>query len=300
VRIEKLACQAARAPWISAPSPTRAHRRRTRRRRRGRSGRRRAEPARRRRPARGAATRTCCCRRCTRSRRASAGSPRGALGYLCERLHVPPAEAYGVATFYALFALAERPPVVHVCDDLACHAAGADALIAALTKRAGAPARRATARRGCRARASGCASARRRRCSRSPGEAPRAGRGAGRCGSRDALARSQAPTRPPAVPRSAVATAGVSRAPLLARVGRSTRRASTTTARTAATRRCARPRARAGFVLREVTDAGWSAAAARPSRPGASGRRSPRTPRARTTWCATPTRASPAPSRTAC
>ena len=30
----------------------------------------------------------------------------GALGYLCQRLHVPPAEAYGVASFYALFALA--------------------------------------------------------------------------------------------------------------------------------------------------------------------------------------------------
>ncbi len=28
---------------------------------------------------------------------------RGALGYISERLTVPPAEAYGVATFYALF-----------------------------------------------------------------------------------------------------------------------------------------------------------------------------------------------------
>jgi NADH-quinone oxidoreductase subunit F len=60
--------------------------------------------------------------------------PPGALGYVCERLHVPPAEAYGVATFYALFSLAERPPVaLHVCDDLACHAAGAPALKQALT-----------------------------------------------------------------------------------------------------------------------------------------------------------------------
>lgn len=57
----------------------------------------------------------------------------GALGYLCERLHVPPAEAYGVASFYALFSLAERPPrVLHVCDDLACHAAGAPRLAEAL------------------------------------------------------------------------------------------------------------------------------------------------------------------------
>ncbi len=57
----------------------------------------------------------------------------GALGYICERLHVPPAEGYGVASFYALFALEERPTaIVHVCDDIACKAAGADALIAEL------------------------------------------------------------------------------------------------------------------------------------------------------------------------
>ncbi len=51
----------------------------------------------------------------------------GALNYVCERLIVPPADAYGVATFYALLATEERPPiVVHVCDDIACFAAGAD------------------------------------------------------------------------------------------------------------------------------------------------------------------------------
>ncbi|MEO7093658.1 MAG: NAD(P)H-dependent oxidoreductase subunit E, partial [Polyangiales bacterium] len=43
----------------------------------------------------------------------------GALGYVSRRLSVPPAEAYGVASFYALFALTKRPKVVaHVCDDL--------------------------------------------------------------------------------------------------------------------------------------------------------------------------------------
>ena len=56
---------------------------------------------------------------------AAAGARRldqpGALGYICQRLNVPPAEAYGVASFYALFALEPRPPVVvHVCDDIAC------------------------------------------------------------------------------------------------------------------------------------------------------------------------------------
>jgi NADH-quinone oxidoreductase subunit F len=52
-----------------------------------------------------------------------------ALNYVCRRLTVPPAEAYGVATFYALFATKTRPPVVaHVCDDIACRLAGADEL----------------------------------------------------------------------------------------------------------------------------------------------------------------------------
>jgi NADH-quinone oxidoreductase subunit F len=49
----------------------------------------------------------------------------GALGYACRRLEVPPAEAYGVATFYALIALEERPAdVLHVCTDLSCRLAG--------------------------------------------------------------------------------------------------------------------------------------------------------------------------------
>ena len=51
----------------------------------------------------------------------------GALGYASRRLDVPPAEAYGVATFYALLSLEERPPeVLHVCTDLACKLAGAE------------------------------------------------------------------------------------------------------------------------------------------------------------------------------
>jgi len=57
----------------------------------------------------------------------------GALGYICRRLGVPPAEAFGVASFYAMFALQRRPPtVVHVCDDIACKAAGADAILSQL------------------------------------------------------------------------------------------------------------------------------------------------------------------------
>src|SRR5262245_28872456 len=49
----------------------------------------------------------------------------GALGYACRRLEVPPAEAYGVATFYALISLEERPAEqLHVCTDLSCRLAG--------------------------------------------------------------------------------------------------------------------------------------------------------------------------------
>ncbi|HEX4954115.1 MAG TPA: NAD(P)H-dependent oxidoreductase subunit E [Thermoanaerobaculia bacterium] len=54
---------------------------------------------------------------------------RGALNHICRRLTVPPAEAWGVLTFYHLFATEPRPPVVaHVCDDIACRARGAEGL----------------------------------------------------------------------------------------------------------------------------------------------------------------------------
>ena len=54
---------------------------------------------------------------------------RGALNHVSKRLAVPPAEAYGVASFYALLPTTPRPPIVaHVCDDIACRLArrGAD------------------------------------------------------------------------------------------------------------------------------------------------------------------------------
>jgi len=57
----------------------------------------------------------------------------GGMNYLCQRLSVPPADAYGVATFYALLATEPRPQrVVHVCEDLACRCHGSDELIASL------------------------------------------------------------------------------------------------------------------------------------------------------------------------
>ncbi len=62
----------------------------------------------------------------------------GALNYVCTRLSVPPADAWGVATFYALFSTTPRPRrVLHVCDDIACKCRGADVLIAQLERQVG-------------------------------------------------------------------------------------------------------------------------------------------------------------------
>lgn len=55
----------------------------------------------------------------------------GGLNYLCDVLQVPPAEAYGVATFYELFRTDDpghTESIHHVCMDTSCHIAGAEAL----------------------------------------------------------------------------------------------------------------------------------------------------------------------------
>ncbi len=62
----------------------------------------------------------------------------GGLNHVCERLGIPPAEAWSVATFYAQLATAPRPRrVVHVCDDVACMARGAKRLCAELERTLG-------------------------------------------------------------------------------------------------------------------------------------------------------------------
>ena len=64
----------------------------------------------------------------------------GAFNEICRQLLVPPAEAYGVASFYALLSTNERPPrVAHVCDDIACKLRGADGLCATLEHKFGSP-----------------------------------------------------------------------------------------------------------------------------------------------------------------
>jgi NADH-quinone oxidoreductase subunit F len=63
----------------------------------------------------------------------------GALNHIAERLTVPPADVYGVATFYALLSVEPRPPrVIHVCEDLACRCNGSQELIARLEEHHGA------------------------------------------------------------------------------------------------------------------------------------------------------------------
>ena len=57
----------------------------------------------------------------------------GALNYVAVRLDIAPAEVHGVASFYGMFSLQPRPPVVaRVCDDIACVTRGSDKVCAAL------------------------------------------------------------------------------------------------------------------------------------------------------------------------
>ena len=62
----------------------------------------------------------------------------GGLNHVCEVLQVPPAEAYGVATFYVMFRLDDpnhdlgTTHVTHVCVDAACQIAANEELIAEL------------------------------------------------------------------------------------------------------------------------------------------------------------------------
>jgi NADH-quinone oxidoreductase subunit F len=64
----------------------------------------------------------------------------GAVNYVGLRLNVAPAEVHGVASFYGMFSLEPRPPVVtHVCDDIACMTQGAEKLCGDLEKKLGSP-----------------------------------------------------------------------------------------------------------------------------------------------------------------
>ena len=100
---------------------------------------------------------------------------RGALNEISRRLEVPPAELWGVVSFYHLLATTPRPPVLaHVCDDIACRSKGGEALCEALERTLGPP---GTARDGAAWMRSPCLG----QCERAPaalvtaaGEPPRA------------------------------------------------------------------------------------------------------------------------------
>lgn len=64
--------------------------------------------------------------------------PEEVLAYVATALELPPARVYGVATFYAHFALKPKGKyVVHVCDGTACHVKDSEALLGAIRKRLG-------------------------------------------------------------------------------------------------------------------------------------------------------------------
>jgi len=61
--------------------------------------------------------------------------PEEVLAYVATSLGLPPARVFGVATFYAHFALKPKGKyVVHVCDGTACHVKDSEGLLGAIRK----------------------------------------------------------------------------------------------------------------------------------------------------------------------
>ncbi len=227
-----------------------------------------------------------------------------AINYVAKRLAVPPAEAYGVATFYALYATKPRPPVVaHVCDDIACRLAGAEDDL----RRSHAGRRRGRRRRSTTAGPPGsarpawaCATSRRPRSSPSAGEQARNVTAAPVDAAGIAARLHASAMRRAAVARAAPAT-GPAASPPTARSESSIRPRSTTTASTVATRPAPRAGDRPGSGHRRGHDIGPGRARWRriPDRAEVGRGRRP-AGAVRTTSSATPTNRSRARSRTGC
>ncbi|MHC4885782.1 MAG: NADH-quinone oxidoreductase subunit NuoE family protein [Planctomycetota bacterium] len=67
--------------------------------------------------------------------------PKAVMGLVASALDLPPAKVYGVATFYAHFALEPKGRfVIRLCDGTACHVKRADGILEALTERLALPA----------------------------------------------------------------------------------------------------------------------------------------------------------------
>ncbi|MFP4380426.1 MAG: NADH-quinone oxidoreductase subunit NuoE [Candidatus Sumerlaeia bacterium] len=62
--------------------------------------------------------------------------PERVLSFIAVSLELPPARVYGVATFYAHFALEPKGKyVIKLCDGTACHVRGSNGILEALQKR---------------------------------------------------------------------------------------------------------------------------------------------------------------------
>jgi len=62
--------------------------------------------------------------------------PEDAMAFIATSLDIPPAQVFGVATFYAHFALeAKGKYVIKLCDGTACHVKGSNGLYEALCER---------------------------------------------------------------------------------------------------------------------------------------------------------------------
>ena len=62
--------------------------------------------------------------------------PEEILTYIAMSLRIPPAKVYGVASFYAHFALEPKGKyVIHLCDGTACHVKGSMNILEAMQKK---------------------------------------------------------------------------------------------------------------------------------------------------------------------
>ena len=166
-----------------------------------------------------------------------------ALAYICRRLTVPPAEAYGVATFYALLSRSEAAPASWPPLRRRRLPAGRRRGRAPRWSARSGPAARArdgTIATGPAARASGAASRRRRRSSPPPAPVPVEAGLAG-IDAAGALGALEANAAPPLPPLAAVHPPARRAGPAADRAGRPRRPDATSmpTARTAASPACA-------------------------------------------------------------
>ncbi len=58
---------------------------------------------------------------------------RNTMQYIADQMNIPPAEIYGVATFYSMFRLKPQGKhVIRICKGTACHVSGANGILSAL------------------------------------------------------------------------------------------------------------------------------------------------------------------------